>query len=106
MFLHSTGNWDNDAGHVLSMLGGEFYLALSFLLEVTESAGHYLTYRRVALISASVIPHSAPVSVDSCICVFTFCVLFYFETGPCYRALAGQAGLKLTETYLPLLIAV
>lgn len=39
MFLHSTGNGDNDAGHVLSMLGGEFFLALSFLLEVAGNAG-------------------------------------------------------------------
>lgn len=32
-------NGDNDAGHVLSVLGGEFFLALSFLLEVAGNAG-------------------------------------------------------------------
>lgn len=32
-------NGDNDAGHGLSMLGREFFLALSFLLEVTGNAG-------------------------------------------------------------------
>lgn len=60
------GTWDKAAGHALSVLCGEFFLA--------GNAGHYLSHRLIALISASVIPIPPP--VDSCVCAFTFCILF------------------------------